>query len=85
MEGKFSKKKYLLLKNHKGDEAEILHACFGHKPLYKLCFYSSRIRTLVAMATYIFYRLIIGTVRIDIFFCLKGYIWNSFFTELFIE
>ena len=39
--------KNLLLRNHKGDEAETWHTC-----LYKSCvFYSSRIRTLVAMAT----------------------------------
>ena len=38
-----------------------------------MCFlYSGRIRTLVAMATSIFYRLIMGKVKIDIFFCLNG-------------
>ena len=44
--------KYLLLRNHIGDEAETWHTCLGHYPLQKLCFfYFSRIRTLVAMAT----------------------------------
>ena len=30
--------KNLLLRNHKGDEAETWHTYLGHKPLYKLCF-----------------------------------------------
>ena len=30
--------KNLLLRNHKGDEAETWHTCLGHWPLYKLCF-----------------------------------------------
>ena len=39
-------------------------------------FYSSRIRTLVAMATYSSHRLIImGKEEIDNFFCLIGDIW----------
>ena len=37
--------------------------------------YSGRIRTLVAMATYRFHRLIMGKEEIDIFFCLIGDIW----------
>ena len=49
-----------------------------------LCFYSNRIRFLVAVATYSSYRLIMGKEEIDIFFCFIGYIWN-FFTEMFIE
>ena len=74
MKGKFSKKilKYLLFRNHKGDEAETWHTCLGHYPLHRLCFYSGVIRTLVAMATYIFHRRIMGKVKIDIFFCLMG-------------
>ena len=37
--------------------------------LYRSCvFYSGRIRTLVAMATYSFHRLIMGNVEID-YFC----------------
>ena len=47
--------------------------------LYKSCvFYSGRIRTLVAMATYSSHRLIMGKEEIDNFFCLIGYIWNFF-------
>ena len=60
--------KNLLLRNHIGDE--------GMKPklgihakdisLYISCvFYSGRIRTLVAMATYSSHRLIMGKVEID--------------------
>ena len=39
-------------------------------------FCSSRIRTLVAMATFSSHRLIIGKDEIDNFFCLIGDIWN---------
>ena len=35
-------------------------------------FYSGRIRTLVAIATYIFHRLIMGKVKMDIFSVSKG-------------
>ena len=38
--------------------------------------YSGQIRTLVAMATYIFHRLIMGKVEINSFFCLNRDIWN---------
>ena len=34
---------------------------------------------MVAMATYIFHRLILGKVKIDIFFCLNGYIFRIYF------
>ena len=64
--------KNLLLRNHKGDEAETWHTCLGHKPLQKLCFYSGLIRTLVAMATYSSHRIIMGKVEIDSFCCLTG-------------
>ena len=88
MKGIFSKKKNeknLLLRNQKGDEAETWHTCLEHYRLHIFCFYSGRIRTLVAMATYIFHRLIMGKVNMDNFFCLNGDIWNLFFTEMFIE
>ena len=59
--------KNLLLRNHKGDEAETGHLGIS---LYKSCvFYSGWIRTLVAMATY---RLIMGKLEIDSFCCLNG-------------
>ena len=54
------------------DEAETWHTCIGHCPLQKLFFYSSRIRTLVAMATYSFNRLIMGKEKIGNFYCLIG-------------
>ena len=74
IKGKVPKKKIkiLLLRNHKADEAETWHTCIGHCPLQKLCFYSGRIRTLVAMGTYSFYRLIMGKVEIGNFYCLIG-------------
>ena len=49
----------------------------------KLCFYSNRIRTLVAMATYNSHRLIMGKEEIDIFSVSLG-IFGFFFTEMFI-
>ena len=45
-------------------------------------FYSSHIRTLVAMATYSSHRLIMGKVEIDNFYQVIG---DIFFTEIFIE
>ena len=62
----------LLLRNRKEDEAETWHTCTGHCPLQKLCFYSSRMRTLVAITTYSFNRLIMGKVEIGNFYCLIG-------------
>ena len=61
-----------LLTNHKGDEAETWHTCLGHWPLYKFFFYSCRIRTLVAMATYSSIKFLMGKVEIDSFCCLTG-------------
>ena len=40
-----------------------------------MLFYSGRIRTLVAMATYSSHRLIMGKEEIDNVFCLIGDIW----------
>ena len=54
------------------DDAETWHTCIRHCHLLKLCFYSGRIRTLVAMATYSFHRLIMGKVKIGKFYCLIG-------------
>ena len=74
--------KNLLLRIHIRDEAETWHICLG---LYISCvFYSGRIRTLVAMATYSSHRLIMGKAEIDNF-CqvIGGYL--IFFTEIFIE
>ena len=51
--------------------------------LYIDCvFYSDRIRTLVAMATYIFHRRM-GKVKIDNFLWLSGYIWNLFYRNVY--
>ena len=62
----------LLLRNREEDRAETLHTCIGHCPLQKLCFYSSRMRTLVAMETYSFNKPIMGKVEIGYFYCLIG-------------
>ena len=71
IKGRFSKKIFKIrLRNRDEDEAETRHTCKGHCPLQKLCFYSGRIRTLVAMATYSFHRLIMG--KIGNFYCLIG-------------
>ena len=48
-------------------------------------FYSGRIRTLVAMATSIFHRLIMGKVKIDNFFCLIGDIWYLFLQKCLLS
>ena len=74
--------KNLLLRNHIWNEAETWHTYLGHYLLHKLCFYSSHIRTLVAMATYSSHRLIMGKVEIDNFCQVIG---DIFFTEIFIE
>ena len=37
-----------------------------------MCFYSSRIRTLVAMVTNSFHRLIMGKVELGNYYCLMG-------------
>ena len=42
--------------------------CIHVNDISQLCFCFGQIRTLVVMATYIFHRLIIGKVEIDIFF-----------------
>ena len=48
-------------------------------------FYSNRIRTLVAMATYSSHRLIMGQEEIDSIFSVSFGIFRFFFTEMFIE
>ena len=50
-----------------------------------MCFYSHRIRTLVAMATYSSHRLIMGKEEIDNFFLSHWGYFEFFFTEMFIE
>ena len=75
--------KNLFLRNDKGGEAETWHTCFNRIiPSTKgvFFFYSSRISSLVAMATAIFHRLIMEKVEIGNFYCLIG---DN--TEMFIE
>ena len=52
-------------------------------PLQKLCFYSGRTRTLVAMATYSSHGLIMVKEEIDNFFCLIGDIWIFFYSDVY--
>ena len=54
------------------DEAETWHIGIGRCPLPNFCFYSGCIRTLVAMATYSFHRLIMGKVENGNFYYLIG-------------
>ena len=54
--------------------------------LYISCvFYSGRIRTLVAMATYSSHRLIMGKEEIQDFFCLIGDSWNFFLQKCLLS
>ena len=48
-------------------------------------FYSNRIRTLVAMATYSSHRLIMGKEDIDNFFCLIGDILDFFLQKCLLS
>ena len=48
-------------------------------------FYSGRIRTLVAMATYSSHRLIMGKEEIDNFFCLIANVWNFFLQKCLLS
>ena len=78
--------KNLLLRNHKGDEAETWHTWYILRTFASIkvvSFYSGRIRILVAMATYISHRLIMGKEEIDNFFCLIGDIWNFFYRNVY--
>ena len=55
---------------------------YGHYPLQKLCF-SGRIRTLVAMVTYSFHRLIMEKWKLAVSVVSLGIF--DFFKEIFIE
>ena len=62
--------KNLLLRSHKGDEAETLHKCLCYYPLDKVCFYCCCARGFVSMATLSFQRFIMGKVKVDLYFYL---------------
>ena len=54
--------------------------------LYENCVYcSSRMRIRVVMTTYSLHRLIMGTLKNNIFSCLNGDICNLYLQERFIE
>ena len=50
-----------------------------------MCFKSSRMRTLVAMATFSSHRLILGKEEIVNFFCLIGDIWIFFLQKCLLS
>ena len=74
-----------LLWSREANSSHISHIASIGRGNENLCFYSNRIRTLVAMATYSSQRLKMGKEEIDNFFCLIGEIWKKNFTEMFIE
>ena len=51
---------------------------YDRQPIHKLCFCPGRIRTLIAMVTYIFHILMMGKVGND-FFCFNGYVYRIIF------
>ena len=73
-----------LLCRHEADSFHISHIASIGRGTKSCVFYSNRIRTLVAMATYNSHNLIMGKEEIDNFFCLIGDIL-IFFTKKLIE
>ena len=65
-----------------GDEAETWHTCLGYR-LYISCFYSDRIRTLVAMATFSSHRLMMGKEEIGIILSHWGYLGFIFYRNAY--
>ena len=62
--------KNLLLRSHKGDEAETLHNCLCYYPLHKLCFLWCCASDFVAMATLSFHIFIMRKVKVSLYFYL---------------
>ena len=62
--------KNLLLRSHKGDEAETLRKCLCYYPLHNLCFYCCCACGFDAMATLTFHRFIMGKVKVGLYFYL---------------
>ena len=77
-------KRHLLL-SREADSFHISHIASMGRGNEKLCFYSNRIRTLVAMATYSSHRLIMGKEEIDNYFCLIGDIVNFFLQKCLLS
>ena len=80
---KFSRKifKNLLLRSHKGDEAETLHKCLCYYPLHNLCCACG----FVAMATLSFYRFIRGKSESRPLFLSDFRFFDNSFTVMFLE
>ena len=76
--------KNLLLRNRKvGVKVKLGIHAKEISPYINCVFCFGRIRTLVAMATYIFHRLIMGKVETDNIFCLNENIWKIFLQKCF--
>ena len=70
--------------SHEADSFHISHKVSLGRGGTKSCvFYSNRIRTLIAMATYDSHKLIMGKEEINIFSVSLGIF--GFFTEIFVE
>ena len=69
---------------HNVDEADTFICIHVHVNDISLnIIFSGRIRTLVAMATYILHRLIMEKVEIDNIFCLNRDIWSFFYRNVY--
>ena len=69
--------------SREADSFHISHIASIGRGNEKFVFYSNRIRTLVAMATYSSHRLIIGKEEIDNFSCLIGDIWKKNYRNVY--
>ena len=63
--------KNLLLRSHKGYEAETLHKCLCYYALHKLCFYCCCACGVVAIAALNFHRFIMGKVKVGLYLYLN--------------
>ena len=70
LNARFSKKilKNLLIRSHKGDEAETFHKCLCYYPLHKLCVLLLLRMSFFAMATLSFHRFIMEKVKVGLIF-----------------
>ena len=73
----------LLLKSHKGDEAEILQKCLWHWPLHKLYFFIVVAHVFSLLWQLSFHILTMGKVEIGIYFCVTADILTKVLLECF--
>ena len=76
--------KNLLLRSHKGDEAETLHKCLCYYALHKLCFLLLLGMWFCCHRTLNFHGFIMGKVKVGLYFYLTRYFDKSF-TVMFLE